>query len=101
MSNTLNSYFGSKKRDLNNKSNDGDRRDERKKVKERSFNLSINQDDADVFSEGIDSPRCSSILYDCLKNFDKKVNEIHLLSTTMNDAQIKGTEQLKEVNKIK
>ena len=37
-------------------------------------------------------------MYDCLKNLDKKVNEIHLLSTTANDAQIKGTKQLKEVN---
>ena len=37
-------------------------------------------------------------MYDCLKNLDKKVNEIHLLSTTANDAQIKGTQQLKEVN---
>ena len=33
-----------------------------------------------------------------LKNLDKKVKEIHLLSTTTNDAQIKGTQQLKEVN---
>ena len=37
-------------------------------------------------------------MYDCLKTLDKKVNEIHLLSTTVNDAQIKGTQQLKEVN---
>ena len=33
-----------------------------------------------------------------LKNLDKKVKEIHLLSTTTNDAQIKGTQQLREVN---
>ena len=63
MSNTLKSYFGSKKRDLSDKSNDGD---EQKKAKERNLDLSLNQDDADVFSEGIDSPRCASILYDCL-----------------------------------
>ena len=52
-----------KKRDLSDKSNDGD---EQKKAKERNLDLSLNQDDADVFSEGIDSPRCASILYDCL-----------------------------------
>ena len=94
MSNTLKSYFGSKKRYLSDKSDDGD---ERKKAKESNLDLLINQDDA-VFSEGIDSPRCASILYDCLKNSEKKVNEIHLLSTTTNDAQIKGTQQLKEMN---
>ena len=88
------SYFGWKKRDLSDESNDGD---ERKKAKESSLDLSLNQDDTDVFSEGIDSLRCASILYDCLNNLDKKVNEIHQLSTTMNAAQIKGTQHLKEV----
>ena len=97
MSNNLKSYFGNKKRDLSDKSNDGD---ERKKAKESNLDLSLNQDDTDVFAEGIDSPRCASILYDCLKNLDKKVNEIHLLSATTNDDQIKGTQQLKEVNDV-
>ena len=94
MSNTLKSYFWSKKRDNSDKSNDGD---ERKKAKEGSLIFLLNQDDADVFSEGIDSTRCVSILYYRLKNLGKKVNEIQLLSTTTNDAQIKGTKQLKEV----
>ena len=46
MSNTLKSYFGSKKRDLSDKSNDGD---ERKKAKESNLDLSLNQDNTDVF----------------------------------------------------
>ena len=50
------------------------------------------------FSESINFPRCASVLYDCLKNLDKKVKEIHLLSITTNDDQIKGTQQRKEVN---
>ena len=95
MSSTLKSYFGSMKRDLSDESNDGD---ERKKTKESNFDLSLNHDHTDVFAEGIDSSRCGSILYDCLKDLDKKVDEIHLLSTITNDAQIKGTQQLKEVN---
>ena len=97
MSNTLMSYSGSKKRDLSDKSNDGD---ERKKAKESNLDLSLNQDDTDVFAEGINSLRCVSILYDCLKNIDKKVNEIHLLSATTNDDQIKATQQVKEVNDV-
>ena len=97
MSRKLKSHFGSKKRDLSDKLNDGD---EQKKAKESSLDLSLNQDDTDVFAEGIDSPRCVSILYDCLKKLDKKVNEIHLLSATTNDDQIKGTQQLKEVNDV-
>ena len=97
MSRKLKSHFGSKKRDLSDKLNDGD---EQKKAKESNLDLSLNQDDTDVFAEGIDSPRCVSILYDCLKKLDKKVNEIHLLSATTNDDQIKGTQQLKEVNDV-
>ena len=69
MTNTRKSYFGSKKRDNSDKSNDGD---ERKKAKEGRLDLSLNQDVADVFSEGIDSARCASILYYCLNNLEKK-----------------------------
>ena len=59
MNNTLKRYFGCKKRDLSDKSNNGD---ERKKAKKGSFDLSLNQHNADVFSEGIDSLKCASIL---------------------------------------
>ena len=83
MGNTLRSYFGSKTRYLSDKSNEGD---ERKKAKEGSLDLSLNQEDTDVFSKDIDSSTCESILYDCLKNLHKTVNEIHLLSTTTNNA---------------
>ena len=47
---------------MNNESNDGD---ERGKTKEGNLDLSLQQDDADVFSEGIDSLRCVS--YECIK----------------------------------
>ena len=36
--------------------NDGD---ERKKAKESNLDLSLNQDDTNVFADGIDSPRCT------------------------------------------
>ena len=48
MTNTRKSYFGSKKRDNSDKSNDGD---ERKKAKEGRLDLSLNQDVADVFQK--------------------------------------------------
>ena len=61
MSNTIKRSFGRKKRDLSDKSNDGD---ELKETKEGSLDLSLNQDHAGGFAEGIDSPRCAAILYD-------------------------------------
>ena len=87
MSNTLNNFFRNRKRDRSDKSNDGD---EWKKAKESNLDLSLNQDDTYVFAEGIDSSTRESVLYDRLTNLYKKVNKIHLLSTTTNDARSKA-----------
>ena len=67
MGNTLNNYFGSKRSNLSDKSNDGDKR---KNAEEDSFDLSLNQDDADVSFEAIASPIYASTLCDYLKNLD-------------------------------
>ena len=54
-----------------------------------SLDLSLSKktsDDTDVFTKGIESPRCKSILYDCLRNLESKVNEIYELSSSTKDA---------------
>ena len=71
-----------------------------KKTKEGRFDLSLNQDNPNIFSESISFTRCPSISYVCLKNLDEKVNGIHLVSTKTNDAQIKYTQQLKKLNHV-
>ena len=45
-----------------------------KKAKEATSSSSYS--DHDVFEEGLDSSSCRSILFDCLKNLESKVNEI-------------------------
>ena len=55
-------------------------------------------DDTDVFTKGIESPRCKSILYDCLRNLESKVNEIYELSSSTKDAQIKDAKYLEDVS---
>ena len=55
-------------------------------------------DDTDLFAEGIGSPRWASILCDCLKNLELKVNNIYKLSSSSKDAQIKGAKQLEDVS---
>ena len=55
-------------------------------------------DYTDVFVEGIESPRCASILYDCLKDLEPKVNEIYKLSSSTKDAQMKDAKQLEDVS---
>ena len=44
-----------------------------KKAKEATLGSSYN--DHDVFEKGLDSSSCRSILFDCLKNLESKVNE--------------------------
>ena len=98
MSSSIKSYFELKKRDLSNKSTI---EEERKKARESSLDLSLSKktsDDTDVFIKGIDSPRCASILYDCLKNLELNVNEVYELSSSTKDAQIKGAKQLQDDN---
>ena len=76
MSSSIKSYFERKKRDLSDKSTN---EEEKKKARESSLDLSISKetiDDTDVFAEGIESSRCASILYDCLKNLESKVSKI-------------------------
>ena len=68
MSSSIKSYFERKTRDLSDKSTN---EEERIKSRKSSLNLSLSKetsDDNDVFTEGIESPFCASILYDCFKN---------------------------------
>ena len=85
MSNSIKSHFESKKKYLSDKSTN---EEEIKRARESSLDLSLS----------IESPRCASILYDCLKNLELKVNEIYELSSSTKDAQIKGSKQLEDVS---
>ena len=76
-------------------------RKQEKKARETSLDLSLSKemnDDTDVFTKGIESPRCVSILYDCLKKLEPTVNEISELSSSNKDVQIEGAGQLEEVS---
>ena len=84
----------SKKRDLSDKSNDGE---DPKKQREGSLNDSLN-DSSDVFAEGLKSPECVTILFNCLQNLEKQVKEIHEISKDTKDSQIKGEKQLKDLS---
>ena len=85
MSSSIKSHFESKKKHLSDKSTN---EEEIKQARESSLDLSLS----------IESPRCASIPYDCLKNLELKVNEIYELSSSTKDAQIKGSKQLEDVS---
>ena len=68
-------YFnsGSKKRDLSSETwTSGD---DPKKIREASLDDSNNPDD--IFTEGLSSPDCVKILYNCIKNVEKQIRGIH------------------------
>ena len=94
MSTTIKSFFDRQKRDLSDKSNEDN---ERKKVRESTLNTSLSKDDTDILEEGI-KPRCAGILYSCLQNLEKKVNEIFELSSSTKEAHIEGARHIEEVN---
>ena len=61
------------KTDLSNKSNN---EEEGEKARESSLDLLLSEetnDDTDVFSEGIESPRCAGIVYDCFNIWSQKL----------------------------
>ena len=68
MSSSIKTYFECKTRDSSDKSTN---EEERIKARKSSVDLSLSKetsDDTDVFTEGIESLLCASILYDCFKN---------------------------------
>ena len=66
--------------------------------RESSLIISLSKDDTDIFEEGIESPRYAGILYSCLQNLEKKLNEIFELSSSTKESQIKGDRHMEDVN---
>ena len=65
-----------------------ERQRDRETERESSLKISLSKSGADIFEEGIESPRCAAILYSCLQNLEKEVNEIFELSSSTKEAQI-------------
>ena len=67
-------------------------------MKEGSLNTSRVSDIPDeVFTENLKSPDCVNILFNCIKNVEKKITQIFENTKEMKEAQIKGEKQLAEL----
>ena len=87
-------YFASnsEKRYLSGYSNP---EEERKKIRDgRSTNTT---DNCFVFEEGLESPECKGIIFNCRKNLQEKVTEYFNLTQDTRNMQIKGDNQLEEL----
>ena len=92
----LKKYFnsGSKKRDLSNETSISG--DDPKKIRDGSLDDSNNPDD--VFTEGLSSPDCVKILYNCIKNVENQIHDIHSKAEETKMSQIKGEQHLINLN---
>ena len=82
-------FLGNKKRDLSDKSRNGE---DAKKVKENAESTGSLSDE--VFSDGFNSPECAKVLMNCLRNTENQVKELFILNEGTKNAQIKVTESL-------
>ena len=81
-----------KKRDLSDKSQNGD---DRKKVRDDSGSELISTDD--VFEESLQSPECVKILFNCMKNIETQMKELFVMYEESKNSGIKGEKQLESL----
>ena len=82
-------FLGNKKRDLSDKSRNGE---DAKKVKKNNESAGSLSDE--IFSDGLSSSECAKILVNCLRNIENQVKELFVLNEETKNAQIKVTESL-------
>ena len=64
-----------------------------KKPQEENTDEDSLSSETDVFSQGLKSPECVKILFNCLQNLETEMKSIKEISLAGKDCQIKGTEQ--------
>ena len=70
-----------------------------KKPQEENTNEdSLSSETNDVFSQGLKSPECVKILFNCFQNLETEMKSIKEISLAGKDCQIKGTEQHNDTN---
>ena len=51
----------------------------------------------EVFEEGVESRDCRKVLFNFLKNLERKMNDLYMLANGNKEMQIKGDKQLIEL----
>ena len=95
MSLDITNFFKSKKADLRNNLEESGT--SRKKQHKGSLNDSSVYENTEVFTEGLKSPECVSILFNCLQKLEKEMKILRDIAQTTQENQIKGTTQLTDL----
>ena len=69
-----------------------------KKPQEGSSGSYTNE--AYIFGEGAESADCQKVLFNCLKNLEEKMNDLHMLANSTKEMQIKGNKQLIDLTSL-
>ena len=59
---------------------------------------SMGLDKDDVFAQGLKSPDCVKLIFNCVQNLETEIKNVKEISLAAKDGQIKDTEQLNEMN---
>ena len=57
-------------------------------------------DKDDVFAQALKSPECVKLLFNCLQSLETEMKTVREISLAVKEWQIKGTEQLNEMNSV-
>ena len=95
MSLDITNFFKSKKADLSNNSEESGKSST--KQHKGSLNDSSVYENTEVFTEGLKSPECVSILFNCLQKLEKEMKILGDIAQTTQENQIKGTTQLTDL----
>ena len=89
-------FFESKKRDLSSNSSVDEAA--AKKQHEESLNDSMGLNKNDMFAQSLKSLDCVKLLFNSLQNLETEMNNVKEISLAAKEWQIKGTDQLNEMN---
>ena len=95
MSLDITNFFKSKKADLRNNLEESGTSS--KKQHKGSLNDSSVYENTEVSTEGLKSPECVSILFNCLQKLEKEMKILRDIAQTTQENQIKGTTQLTDL----
>ena len=89
-------FFERKKRDLSSNSSVDEAA--AKKQYEECLNDSMGLGKDDAFAQGLKSQECVKLLFNSLQNLETEMKNVKEISLAAKEWQIKGTEQLNEMN---
>ena len=92
-------FIERKRRELSSNNSTEEQVSLKKPQEENTDEDSLSSETDDVFSQGLKSPECVKILFNCLQNLETEMKSIKEISLAAKDWQIKRIEELNDMSK--